>query len=263
MAKQAKNPTPDLPTALNSLLLGALPATFGGKTPPVRLTVTGESLVFDPYTVETASGSPRVDNRADMLPLNEQGTYQLTQSPAPGAKRVRLVDDTGRGVTLRDDEVIWDAHDPQAFQVETNRDLSLYSAVQVAYGVLSVYAHLRADQTLHIRLEADEETPLDAAAALVTTVFYFNQTQLAQSARGSYLDGLYQTTSEVRELRLIEVTRPAANTRQLLVKATLLMKVMRTLAEDEGTPIQRIIPTTPEQEWIDPNTGQVGIQIDF
>jgi hypothetical protein len=255
----------ELDDALQALIVDALPRLFGGDTPPVRVDVTSGLLELDPHSDEAVATEPRPDDQLDELPFDADsaaGPYDLSRPPYPGPRRVRLVTADGDRVALTAGEVDWDAADPRRFtlQLRPDRDLTAVDAVEILYGIVSVFTRVKAVRTLTMDLAAADAdvAPLAEAEALVIAVVELNREWLANEAQVAYLDGDYGATVTVKRLRLTASTAPTDDRRLLTVRAEVELKGTRALGEDEGRPIERI--RTPGRP-VDPDRP-VDVRID-
>jgi hypothetical protein len=255
----------ELAEALRALIVGALPGVCGGATPPVRVGVTSGLLELDPHSGEAAATEPRPDDQLDELPFDPdsvQGPYRLSRPPYPGPRRVRLVTADADRVPLTADEVDWDVTDPGRFTVHprADRDLTTVDAVEVLYGIVSVFTKVKATRTLTVSLDASgtDPAPLAQAEALVIAVIELNRAWLANEAQATYLDGDYGATVTVERLRLTTSTASADDRRLLTVLAAVDLKGTRALTEGEGRSIERI--RTPGRP-VDPDRP-IDVQID-
>ena len=237
--------TGGLPEALETLLTSSLPGLFEGEA--VGLTVVGGLLEIDQeQSADATASEPRPDDRVDDLgfePQNPAGPYTLTQPPYPGPRRVWLVTGAGDRITLRPEEVVWDRTDARVFALalRPQRDVSTVTGVRVLYGVTAVYTKVKAVQTLDVRLETPDAGLLERAESLAVAVIQLNRQRLADEARASYEDGDYGAIVELKNVGLVRGTTPEDDTRLLLLRAELELKASRTLGEDEGVPIERIL----------------------
>jgi hypothetical protein len=82
---------------------------------------------------------------------------------------------------------------------------------------------------------------LEQAESLMVAVIQLNRQRLVHEARATYEDGDYGAVVELKNVGLVRGTRPADDTRALVVRAELELKASRALREDEGVPIERIL----------------------
>jgi hypothetical protein len=240
--------TGGLPEALETLLTSSLPGLFGDENGgAVGLTVGGGLLEIDQeQSADATASEPRPDDRVDDLefdPDNPAGPYTLTQPPYPGPRRVWLVAGADYRIPLRPEEVIWDRTDARSFSLalRPQRDVSAVTGIRVLYGVTAIYTKIKAVQTLDVQLETSDASLLERAESLVVAVIQLNRQRLADEARAIYEDGDYGAIVELKNVGLVRGTRPADDTRALVLQAELELKASRALGEDEGVPIERIL----------------------
>lgn len=257
--------TGNLDEALESLAREALPGLLGGDTPPVQLVISSQLFEVDPESADAAASAPRPDDRTDNFPLdpnNPAGPYTLTQTPYPGPRRVRLTTGTGDRISLRHEEITWDGDNPRLFTLNLGpaRDLTTVTGVQVLYSLIAVFTRIKARQTLNLTLQSEEADHLAQAEALVTAVVSLNRQRLIDHPPASFEDGDYGAHIVIKELALLQGTSPAPNQRLLTFQAEIEIKATRTLREDEGRPIERIL--TPGRP-VDPNRSiDVHLEVD-
>jgi hypothetical protein len=238
----------DLPQALEALLASSLPNLFGGPEGDgaVELSSSGGPLEIDEREAADAiAGEPRPDDRVDALafdPADPSGPYTLTQPPYPGPRRLWLLTATGDRTPLRPEEAIWDRTDTRKFSLalRPQRDVSAVTDVHVLYGVAAVYTKIKALQTVNLQLRVSDANLLEQAETLVVGVLQLNRQRLVDESRASYEDGDYCATVEIKNVGLVEGTRPTADTGLLTLRADLELKASRALREGEGSPIERI-----------------------
>jgi hypothetical protein len=235
-------------TALQALLVDSLPGVFGGKTPAVSLSVANETVDIDLHSAEATAGEPRPDDQTDDLtfkPKKPGGPYQLSQTPLPDPRRVRLITKDGARVALRPEEIAWDPTDPRAFSLilRPERDLSEIATVQVLYSMVSVFTTLSAVQSLDLELKGSDR--LNDAAALAIAVIQLTRQALVDKANADYQDGAYGAAVKVKSFGLIKAAQSAPDACILSFASKVDIRATRTLAETEGTPIERIV--TPGQ----------------
>jgi hypothetical protein len=258
--------TVNLSNAISTLITDSLPGLFGGKTPPVTLTVQNELLEIDPLSADAAAGEPRPDSRTDNIAIREdRRTYRLTQSPYPGAKRVRLRTRDGAYTTLRADEVVWDAEEPRRFALalRPNRDPSIFTHIQVMYGVVAIYTHVRADQVTRVRLESEDAKKLNHAVMLVISALQLNRQALIDAAKSTSEDGNYGAEVEIKSLNLIDVKQRTESNRtiaEITLRSECAIKATRAIEETEGTPITRIV--TPGASATDERPINIRVDVD-
>lgn len=255
--------TGDLAAALRDLLTQALPDLLGGTPPAVDLIITPGAYDVDPASGDAVAGEPRADDRTDRLPFdpaNADGPYDLTQSPYPGPRIVRLLTAAGDRLALRPEEVVWDAAEPRRFTLapRPDRDLSLVSEVLVLYSVAAVFTTIKTADVVLIDLQSADDGALAQAEALVFAVLALNRPALADAARASYAGGDYGAVAEVKDISVLTGASPAIDTRRLTLLANCTLKATRTLGADVGQPIRRIV--TPGRP-LDPDRP-VDIQIE-
>jgi len=251
----------NLPEALRTLLTGSLPTLFGGPaSSTVNLTIGGGLLEIEQQDADATAGEPRPDDRKDNLTFDSEGPYMLTQPPYPGPRRVWLVTGTGEHTPLRPEEVLWDRADARRFSLalRPQRNTSAVTGVRVLYGVTAIYTKIRAAQALDVQLKTPNANLLERTETLVVAVIQLNRQRLVDESRVSYKDGAYDAAVELKNLSLVQGTRPAADTRLLTLRADLELRAGRALEEDEGVPIERI--RTPGRP-LDPNRP-VDVNID-
>jgi hypothetical protein len=238
--------TGDLPQALETLLTASLPGLFDGEE-AVGLSVGGGLLEIDQeQSADATASEPRPDDFVDDLefdPDDPAGPYTLTQPPYPGPRRVWLITESEARMPLRPEEVVWDRTDSRNFSLalRPQRDVSAVTAIRVLYGVTAVYTKVKAVQTLDVQLETADADLLERAESLVVAVIQLNRQRLADEARASYQDGDYGAIVELKNVGLVRGTSPVDDTRALVLRAELELKASRTLGEDEGMPIERIL----------------------
>lgn len=242
-----------LAAGLKNWLIDALPDHLGGASPPVALSVIAEALTLDAVTLDPNASAPRPQDQTDDIPwTGVDDTYTLTQPPYPGPVRVRLVLAQGAPVTLRPDEVRFDSANPQQFtlHVRPNHAALTPVAVRVQYGVVAVNTEMRAVQVLGLHLRGEAEAALDAAAALALGALQLNMHDLTEGLAGAHADGLYSVEMRLLRLQLGGITRPAPAERVVQLQAEMVLTASRTLRQDEGTPIQRVVTpgSTPETD---------------
>jgi hypothetical protein len=259
----------ELDIALKNLLAAELPDLFGGTTPKISLSVVNDVFALDPSTAEAAASAPRPDDQLDSLafdPAHPEGPYQLTKSPYPGPRRIRLRGGAGELLTLEPREVVWDEADPRTFTLalHAGRDVSGITNVEALYGVTAVFAAMKGTRTLGVALAAAQAggASLREAEALAVSVIALNRERLAEDATTHYQGGDYSARAWVDRLRLVDAIGPTATSsaRILTFEAQLGLRVDRALREDEGAPIERI--RTPGRP-LDPNRRvDVAIEVD-
>ncbi len=252
-----------LDQALAALLTQALPGLLGGVKPAVQLAIVPGLFTLDPRSEEAEAGEPRVDDHADTLPFDvatPAGPYLLSQPPAPGPRRVRLVTSLGDPIALQNSEIVWDAVNPRAFTLglRPDRDKTGITGVQVLYGVVAVFVKLKAVQRFSVQLSSKDAAKLQQAEALCIAVIDLNRKKLVEQSGARFTDGDYGAEISVKSLQLLEGASPTADVRHLQFSADIELKATRTLAADEGKPILRIRTTS---QPVDP-TRPVDIQID-
>jgi len=237
----------ELGEALRALIVDSLPGLCGGAAPPVRVAVTSGLLELELDSDAAVASEPRPDDQLDELPFHDDspaGPYHVSRPPYPGPRRVRLVTADGDRVPLSSGEVEWDVADLRQFTLRTraDRDLTAVRAVEVLYGIVSVFTNAKGMRTLTVSLDAPEADAASLAQAepLVIAVVELNREWLVQQAQITYLDGDYGAAVTVKRLRLTTSTAPAGNRRLLTVLAEVDLKGTRALAEGEGRPIERI-----------------------
>jgi hypothetical protein len=252
-----------LDEAIATLLKQALPGLLGGVTPAVSLSLATELFEIDPESADATAGEPRPDDRTDLLPFNADPNtiYQLSQSPYPGARRIWLRRGDSDRITLRPEEVQWDAIDSRKFSLmlRPTRDLTGITSVQILYGVTAVFTKIKLKQQLTITLQSNDSDRLEQSEALTVGVITLNRQTLIDSAQTQYSNGDYGTAIEIKSLHLLQGNRPSPNTRQLLLTAQVELKATRTLRSDEGNPIERIL----SPGVILSGDRTIGIQIDI
>lgn len=251
--------TGNLDAALRTLLAEALPGLFGGTSPLVSVSAAPETFDVDPDSADATAGEPRPDDRLDELAFDANqpaGPYTLSQPPYPGARRVWLVNSEGQRFILRDDEIAWDKHDSRVFRLNLRptRVLDDITTVRVLYGVTAVFTKIKAAQTVSVRLQSTNPARLHEAEALTIAVIQLNRQRLTDEARALYEDGDYSAAVELKALKLAKgarLTEGSNHIRLLTLHVDYELKAIRALAEDEGTPIQRILSPgrapTPER----------------
>ena len=248
--------TGNLDEALQALITEALPGLFSGTPHPVQLTISSDLFEVDPQSTDAIASEPRPDDRTDKFPFdsnNPEGPYTLTQPPYPGPRRVRLTTDNGDRIALREHEILWDKMDSQMFtlHLRPNRELSNFTGVQILYGVTAIFTRIKAVQTLTLQLESADANKLEQAEALVVGVIELNRQRLIDEAQTIYEDGDYGAKIEMKSLKLLKGTSPAAKQRLLTLQAEIELKATRALREDEGKPIEHIRtpgqPVVPER----------------
>ncbi|MEB3294552.1 MAG: hypothetical protein VKJ24_15455 [Synechococcales bacterium] len=234
-----------LDEAIATLLKQALPGLLGGATPVVSLNLATTEFEIDPESADAIAGEPRADDRTDLLPFNADPNtlYQLSQSPYPGARRVWLRRGDSDRITLRPEEVQWDAIDSRKFllTLRPTRDLTGITSVQILYGVTAVFTKIKLKQQLLITLQSSQSDRLEQAEALAVGVITLNRQNLLDNAQAQYSDGDYGTAIEVKSFQMVRGDRLVADARQLLLTAQVELKATRTLGADEGQPIERIL----------------------
>ncbi|MDA0166820.1 hypothetical protein OM076_41550 [Solirubrobacter ginsenosidimutans] len=232
----------DLPETITSLLTEALPGLFGGTKPVIRAAFASDALALNPATSEASASDPRPADQVDELAFDGEGPYQLTRSPYPGPRRVRLRT-AGGAISLSDAEVRWDIADPRSFTLSPrpSRDLDAVTAVEVRYGVTAVFTTLGATRSLALSLQADEADAwrLGEAVALLLAAIELNRDALAAAAP-HYHDGEYGALAQYRRLRIVGATAPTPTTWLVTLEADALLRLDRSLREDEGAPITHI-----------------------
>jgi hypothetical protein len=236
---------------------------LGGVTPAVQLAIVPDLFTLDPQSEEAEAGEPRVDDHTDTLPFNvatPAGPYLLSQPPAPGPRRVRLVTSLGDHIALQNSEIVWDALNPRAFtlSLRPDRDVTSITGVQVLYGVVAVFVKVKALQKFSVQLSSTDTAKLQEAEALCIAVIDLNRKQLAEQSGASFTDGDYDAEISVKSLQLLQGASPTTNARNLQFSADVELKATRALAADEGRPILRIRTTSLP---LDP-TRPVDIEID-
>lgn len=236
--------------ALHALLKESLPALFGGDLPLVKIEITGDRFELDAQSAEAATSEPRPDDRTDDLPFDPKksaGPYTLTQQPDPGPRRVRLVTALKDRIALRDEEVQWDALDSRSFklQLRPERDLSDIKGVQVLYSITAVYLKLKVAHNFSIELDAENISDAERAESLAVGVIALNRQRLIDASASVFQDGDYGVAINVKSLHLLNgVAAPTQPKRTLNFSAEIELKATRSLATDEGQPIERIRTTT-------------------
>jgi hypothetical protein len=256
----------DLPEAIAARLADALPALFGGATPVVRTEVTGDALELVAGTADAAASDPRPADQRDVLAFDGAhpgGPYELSRSPYPGPRRVWL-QTAGGNVALSDQEVRWDATDPRRFTLapRPSRDLGAVTGVEVLFGITSVFATLAATRRLELSLAtADADAGrLGEALALMLAAVELNRDALVAAAAPTYQGGDYGAQSRLRRLRLVGATAPQPAQRLVALEADVLLRVDRSLRDDEGTPIARI--ASPGRAPVAGRPVDVAIEVD-
>jgi hypothetical protein len=235
----------NLDGAIKALLERELPALLGGASPPVQALITSELFGLDAKSVDEITSAPRPDDRTDNLPFDPAqpiGPYMLTQSPAPGPKRVYLTSALRDRIALRESEVQWDETESRRLTLNLRPDRSLQglNGLQVLYSVVAVFTRLKLNQDFSLQLQASDAVNLKQAEALAVAVLTLNRQQLLDGGHESYQGGNYGAQVEVKSFQLLKGTSPAANTRLLNFRAEIELKATRALGADEGKPIQRI-----------------------
>jgi hypothetical protein len=236
-----------LDEALKTLLAAALPTLFGGDPPSVKMATTGDRFELDPNSAEAVTSEPRPDDRTDDLPFDPkkaEGPYTLTQQPDPGPRRVRLTTALKDRITLRDEEVKWDATDPRIFtlHLRPERDLKEVKGVQVLYSVTAVYIKLKVAHNFSIEFASNSTSKAEQSEALAVGVVALNRQRLMDESASRFQDGDYTVQVSVKSFQLLNGTGTPQK-RSLNFRAEIELKAMRSLAADEGKPIQRIRTT--------------------
>jgi hypothetical protein len=258
--------TGTLATAISTLMQTALPMFFAGEPPPVQLSVVSEGFAISPEVKESLASELRPDDRTDTLdfePNSPEGPYTLTQPPYPGPRRVWLVTAMGDRRTLRNDEVIWDPLESRQFSLAlaANRDLSNVTNLQVLYGVSAIFTQIKATQTLKLELQSATESKLDQAEALAIAVIELNRQSLIEAAQALYEAGGYGAAITVKQFNLRGGTPVASEHRQLTLDAAFELKATRTLSEDEGIPIKRILSAGQTGSGDRPIDVHIGLEV--
>jgi hypothetical protein len=251
--------TGNLDAAIRTLLETALPALFGGETPPVQLFVNSVRFTVEPNSAEGAVSEARPDDRYDSFafdPNNPPASFTLTQPPYPGPKRFWLTTDTGDRITLKDSEVVWDPVESTVFTLalESYRDLSDVTGLLVLYAVIAVFTTFKAEQVISVQLRAADGDQVEQAEALAAGIMQLNLPGLLEQSAATYASGDYSVTVSAKSLKIIEGSGLAAESdfmREMIYKAETELKANRALRADEGAVITRIItegrPRDPER----------------
>ena len=235
-----------LADSLTAALTEALPGLLGGRRPPLALEVRSEALDFDLGSLEAGAGAPRPEDQVELLAFNPTapaGPYELTRTPDPGARVVRLVGENGRRSAVNAAEVAWDAGEPRRFvlALRPGRALDGLTGVQVRYAVTAVFTTLRATETLAVALtpRGEDATALAAAELLATAVLVLDRERLGR-LDSAHADGDYSALVRVTQLRLLRGAPLPPSGQALTVAADLEIRVSRALREGGGVPIERV-----------------------
>jgi hypothetical protein len=250
--------TGNLDGAIRTLLETALPALFGGATPPVSLSVNSVRFTVDKHSAEGTVSEARPDDRYDAFafdPNSPPASFTLTQPPYPGPKRFWLTTNTGDRITLKDNEIVWDPEDNTVFSLtlEPYRDLSDVTGLLVLYAVVAVFTTFKAEQVVSVQLQAADASQVGQAEALASGVIQLSLSDLIAQSAATYDSGDYSVTVSAKSLKIIEgrgVAVDGAFVREIIYHAEIELKANRALRTDEGAVITRIIT---EGRPVDPN----------
>src|SRR5262245_37078828 len=130
-------PSGDLMSVLNAVFAEAAPELFGGASPPMSLRVSSQEL--------TVLSSPREDGNGPLRTTGSEtitldvdhplGPYDLSVTPSPGTRSVRLKSNGSLSASLGPDEVVWDVGSTRTFRLEPRRYRSLdhVTDIQITY----------------------------------------------------------------------------------------------------------------------------------
>lgn len=237
---------------LTDLVTEALPGLFAGEASPVKLNVSSNLFEVDPQSADSAANEPRPDDHVDNFPFDVQNpseSYSLRQSPYPTPCRIYLITDAGDRIPLQNDEVIWNKASPGVFslQIRPNRELAGVKQIEVLYSVAAIFTKFKAVQTLTLKLQSKNAENLDKAEALVIAVIELNRERLVGKKLASYSEGEYEVNLDVKSLKLLKGTGSDGGDRLLTFQAEIELKATRTLRDDEGKPIKRIMTSGSSQ----------------
>lgn len=246
----------NLEAALQNLIQAAYPRFFTGTTPLVRWEITHVTFQVDPDSADATASEPRPDDRTDRLPFDSDaaaGPYMLSQPPYPGPRRLWLTTTAGDRVTLQKGEVVWNPSNSQQFTLalRPSRDLSVFSTIEVLYGITAVFTKLKLSHTLTLTLSSSDTAALGQSESLLVGLIALNRQALIDTANATYEEGEYGVTLEIKNLLLTQGSQTEDNSRTLTLAAESELKATRALREDEGMPIERILtngrPRTPDR----------------
>lgn len=231
--------------ALTDLITSSLPDLFTGNSPRVKLSIMSDLFEVDPSSADGMASEPRPDDRIDTFPFDPAapiGPYTLTQPPYPGPRLVGLTTEIGDRIHLKENEAIWDDVDSRTFNLalHANRELTGVTAVQVVYGVTSIFTKVKGAGTVIIKMDSTTPEDLEKAAALVLAVVELNRQHLIDVSTRTYGAGDYGAAIQLKTLIILKEASVSTSQRVMTVKADIEFKATRALREDEGKAIVRI-----------------------